>query len=167
MITIREYRPDDAPTLWVVYFSAIRETAAKDYSPEQIATWAPDTFDPSLWATRMAGIAPFVAERDGHVVGYADVQPNGYIDHFFVAGHAARQGVGSSLMRRIHSRAESAGLASLFSDVSITARPFFEHWGFAIEQHRQLIVSGVSLTNYRMRKDHPVPLDAALADRCR
>ena len=153
MITIREYRADDAPALWGVYFSAIRETAAKDYTSQQIAAWAPETFDQSLWATRMAGISPFVAEREGRVVGYADVQPNGYIDHFFVAGHAGRQGVGQALMTQIHSHATSTGITSLFSDVSITARPFFEHWGFAVEQRQSLVVAGISLTNYRMRKD--------------
>lgn len=152
MVTIRRFRPDDAPALWSVYFSAIRETAAKDYSPEQIAAWAPESFDESRWAERMAGIAPFVAERDGAVVGYADVQATGYIDHFFVAGHAGRQGVGSQLMLQIHAHASSGGLTSLFADVSVTARPFFEHWGFAVEQQQSLEVAGVSLTNYRMRK---------------
>jgi mRNA-degrading endonuclease RelE of RelBE toxin-antitoxin system len=28
----------------------------------------------------------FVAELNGELVGYADVQGNGYIDHFFVSG---------------------------------------------------------------------------------
>jgi putative acetyltransferase len=152
MITVRRYRPDDAPVLWTVFYSAIRETAAKDYSPEQIAAWAPESFDDALWAQRMTGIAPFVAERDGVVVGYADVQANGYVDHFFVAGHAGRQGVGSHLMQQIHAHADSMGVTSLFSDVSITARPFFEHWGFAVEQQQSLVVAGVRLTNYRMRK---------------
>jgi putative acetyltransferase len=152
-ITIREYRSDDAPALWAVYFSAIWETAAKDYSPQQIAAWAPENFDSALWAKRMAGIAPFVAERGGKVVGYADVQQNGYMDHFFVAAHAGRQGVGQALMHQIHARANSTGLTALFSDVSITARPFFESWGFAVEQEQSLVVAGISLTNYRMRKD--------------
>lgn len=152
MIAIREYRADDAPALRAVYFSAIREVAAKDYSPKQIAAWAPETYDPSRWAARMAGISPFVAERDGLVVGYADVQPSGYIDHFFVAGHAGRQGVGCALMQQIHSRANALTLTSLFSDVSITARPFFEKWGFAVEAEQSMVVAGISLTNFRMRK---------------
>ncbi len=152
MITIRIYRDDAAPALRAVYFSAIHETAARDYTPEQIAAWAPETYDESRWAARMAGIQPFIAERDGIVVGYADVQPNGYIDHFFVSAHAGRQGVGTALMQRIHAQAEATGLTSLFSDVSITARPFFERWGFAVEQEQSLVVAGLSLTNYRMRK---------------
>jgi hypothetical protein len=39
----------------------------------------------------MQGIRPFVAEDEGHIVGYADIQPSGYIDHFFVAGGHARR----------------------------------------------------------------------------
>ena len=152
MITIRRFRPDDAPALWAVYSSAIRELAVRDYSPEQIDAWAPAAFDQAMWARRMEGIKPFVAERDGAIVGYADVQPDGYIDHFFVAGDAARQGVGTELMKRIHHEAASVGVASLFADVSITARPFFERCGFGVEQQRTLVVSGVALRNFRMRK---------------
>lgn len=122
MITIRRYQRDDANALWAVYFSAIHQVAAADYRDEQIEAWAPANFDSAKWSERMRGIAPFVAERDGTIVGYADLQPNGYIDHFFVAGGATRQGIGSRLMEQIHTTAVSSGLESLFSDVSITAR---------------------------------------------
>ena len=153
MIAIRRYRADDVPALWAVFHSAIHQVAARDYSPPQIDAWAPATFDPDMWARRMAGISPFVAERDGEIVGYADVQPSGYIDHCFVAGGATRRGIGSRLMDRIHSHAVSAGLTSLFSDVSITARPFFERWGFVVEKQQRLVLGEISLTNFRMRKD--------------
>ncbi|KAA8701490.1 GNAT family N-acetyltransferase [Pseudomonas cannabina] len=43
---------------------------------------------------------PFVAVLDDHIVGYADVQASGYIDHFFVSGFHARQGIGQRLRRR-------------------------------------------------------------------
>jgi putative acetyltransferase len=69
------------------------------------------------------------------------------------AGAAARQGVGSRLMDRIHSHAVSTGLTSLFSDVSITARPSFERWGFVVEKQQRLVLGEISLTNFRMRKD--------------
>ena len=34
----------------------------------------------------MQALRPLVAEEDGRVVGYADLQASGYIDHFFVSG---------------------------------------------------------------------------------
>ena len=153
--TLRRFAEEDAPALWEVYFSAIRLTAARDYSPEQIEAWAPVGFSPGKWAARMRGIAPFVVEQDGVVAGYADVQRSGYIDHFFVAADFNRQGVGSVLMGAIHAVASEQRIASLFADVSITARPFFEDWGFVVEHERTLELRTATLTNFRMRKQLP------------
>lgn len=61
------------------------------------------------------GEPPFVAEIDGEVVSYADVQPDGYIDQFFVSGIHGRQGIGRRLMERIHEEAMSLGVTALTS----------------------------------------------------
>ena len=150
---IRPFRPGDEPALWAVFHSAVHTTAANDYTPEQRAAWSPPDPDPAAWARRMQGIAPFVAEEDGRIVGYADVQADGYIDHFFVAGGQARRGIGAALMRRIHDEASARGLAALRADVSITARPFFAHWGFRVVREQAVTVRGVTMTNFAMRKD--------------
>ncbi len=151
-LVIRPFRDADAPALWQVFHSAIHGIASRDYSPEQIEVWAPPQWDTAQWAERMRGIQPFVAEREGVIVGYADVQENGYIDHFFVAVNTARQGVGSELMKKIHDTAASQALPSLFAHVSITARPFFERWGFTVEREQTLELGTVALTNFLMRK---------------
>ncbi|MEA3139470.1 MAG: putative acetyltransferase [Gammaproteobacteria bacterium] len=49
----------------------------------------------------MREINPFVADLNGELVGYADVQSNGYIDHFFVSGKHPRRGIGSLIMKKI------------------------------------------------------------------
>jgi putative acetyltransferase len=148
---IRSFTEADAAALWAVYYSAIHETAAADYTAEQIDAWAPAEFDLSRWTERMRGISPFVAERNGEVVGYADLQPTGYIDHFFVSAAVNRRGIGSLLMQRILETAQSRGMESLFADVSVTARPFFEAWGFKAERSQSVSTRGVELLNYRMR----------------
>src|SRR5690349_14446064 len=99
---IRVFRPGDEPALWEVFFSAIHETAAAQYTPAQLNAWAPAQPDLVVWGQRMRGINPFVAEAQGVIIGYADLQHDGYIDHFFVAPSVARQGVGSALMQHLH-----------------------------------------------------------------
>lgn len=155
MIRLRPFRPGDEPALRAVYTSAIRQVACRDYAPAQVDAWAPlewDAQDVADWAARMQGIQPFVAEVDGVVAGYADLQPNGYIDHFFVAGDAGRQGVGGALMRHILAQAEARGLAELTSDVSLTAQPFYAHFGFEIVERRFPSIDGVTLENALMRR---------------
>ena len=151
-VHVRAFRDDDPPALWEVFHSAIHGTASADYTQEQVDAWSPAEVDQARWAARMREIAPFVAEEDDQIIGYADVQADGYIDHFFVATSAARRGVGSALMRQIHASAVERGIGSLYSNVSITARPFFEKWGFVVESEQRPIARGVTMTNFLMRK---------------
>jgi putative acetyltransferase len=152
MIALRDFRPGDEPALRAVFESAIHGTARRDYSQLQVDTWAPREYDAQAWVKRVRGIAPFVASIDDVIVGYADVQTSGYIDHFYVAATAGGQGVGGALMRRLFSRAEEWGLAELTSHVSITAQPFFAHFGFEVVEHRVFDVRGVEMRNASMRR---------------
>ncbi len=108
--------------------------------------------DRDLWANRMRGINPFVAEMDGLPVGYADIQENGYIDHFFVSGRHPRQGIGRALMNVIETEALRLGITELTSDVSRTAQPFFERFGFVVIERRVPVIRGVQVPNALMRK---------------
>jgi putative acetyltransferase len=152
MIRVREFRAGDEPALFEAFYSAVHDIASRDYTQEQVDTWAPRDFEPEEWACRMQGIRPFVAEEDGAVLGYADVQADGYIDHFFVAGSAGRRGVGRRLMGRLHERARELGLTALHSHVSLTAQPFFACFGFEIVAQRRPVIDGVVFSNALMRK---------------
>lgn len=149
---IRLFRWGDEAALFRVYFSAIHDVASRDYTAEQVEAWAPADLDMDLWRRRMRGIRPFVAEIDHQVVGYADVQANGYIDHFFVSGAHQRQGIAAALMARVHDQARALGLTELTSDVSKTAEPFFARYGFAAVERRFPVLRGVTLENALMRK---------------
>ncbi len=75
-------------------------------------------FDPQSHPLRIRGINPFVVELNGRIVAYADLQSNGYIDRFFVPG------------KHLLNDSSYLALLELTSDVSRTARPFFETFGF-------------------------------------
>jgi putative acetyltransferase len=150
---IRAFRVGDEADLHWVFFSAIHGIAIRDYTPEQVNAWAPESVDPALWADRMREILPFVVEHDGKPIAYADIQPTGYMDHFFVAAPFARQGVGSTLMRRLHDEAAVKGIRLLTSNVSRTAQPFFKRWRFSIVEERQPVVRGVVVPNALMKKE--------------
>ena len=152
---IRRFRPGDEAALFNVYFTAIHGVASRDYSPEQVEAWAPADLDAVLWANRIQGIQPFVVELGVEIVGYADVQPDGYVDHFFVSGAHPRQGIGTRLMARIHEDAASLGLTELTSEVSKTAEPFFVLHGFKVVERRFPVLRGVALQNALMRKELP------------
>lgn len=156
---IRPFHPGDEAELRQVFFQAVRTTAAADYSSAQIAAWAPETVDPDKWAARMRGIQPFVAEDVGQILGFADLQPDGYIDMFFVRPIAGRRGVGRALMQTILATAQARAIPSLYSHVSLTARPFFEKFGFVAGPPQTVWIGDIALTNFPMRKSLEVPAE--------
>ncbi len=151
-IHIRRYVQGEEPALFDVYYTAIHLVACRDYTTEQVEAWAPQNLDATLWRDKIRSINPFVAELEGRLVGYADVQSSGYIDHFFVSGAHPRKGVGSSLMRRILDEAQACGISTLTSDVSRTAQSFFERFAFAVVEQRSPVVRGVIVPNALMQR---------------
>jgi len=151
-MNIRPFRIGDESDLFAVFHSSIHGLAVKDYSADQINAWAPENLDRDVWRERIQGISPFVVEHDARLVAYADIQPNGYIDHFFVSAQFARRGIGSMLMQHLHVVASERSIAALFSDVSRTAQPFFEHFGFLVVEQRAPIIRGVAVPNALMHK---------------
>lgn len=149
---LRRFRAGDEPALYRVYFSAVHQIASRDYSLEQVNAWAPVERDEELGDNRMRAINPFVVELDDEIVGYANVQSSGYIDHFFVSGFKPLLGIGRMLMERIHKEAELLCLAELTADVSKTAEPFFARHGFQVVERRSPVRRSVVLHNALMRK---------------
>lgn len=153
IVRIRRFRTGDAPALRAVVHASVHGLACHCYTPEQRAAWAPAEHDAAQWAARMQANQPFVAEADGGAIaGFADLQPGGNIDMFFVAPAFARQGVGHALMAHIHAQAAQQGLARLWADVSLAAEPFFAARGFAVETRQTVERAGVVLHNARMGK---------------
>lgn len=151
-LSIRPFQPTDAHALWQLNYETIRHVCIKDYSLAQIEAWAPDVYQADVWLKRIAAINPFVAFIGSDIVGYADIQADGYIDHFFCNKQHVGKGVGGSLMRCILRSAESNNIERIYAHVSITAKPFFEHFGFKVLTSQIVTVRGVNLKNYVMER---------------
>lgn len=151
-MTIRNFEEGDEQILYNVFYESIHRLACADYDEVQLAAWAPVECDRVHWDKRIRELKPFVALCSGEIAGYADLQPNGLIDHFFVSPSFARRGVGSSLMRTVLSLARAQGLERIHSHVSITAEPFFARFGFSVVMRRFVTIRGQLLPNTLMEK---------------
>ena len=152
-VTVRDFRADDSAVTLSVFLDAITVTASADYTPEQIAAWsAPHERTVTEWGLSRASTNTIVAIVDGSIAGFSDVDNDGYIHMMFVAPEFGRRGVAHALLTEVESRAKSVGTTALWTNASITARPFFEHHGFAVIAEQYPVSRGVQLTNYRMTK---------------
>ena len=106
-----------------------------------------------------------MAEEAGRPVGFAELEPNGHIDRVYVSADRQRRGIGRQLLAAVIAEARRVGLARLFTEASITARPFFEAQGFAVLAPQVVTCRGVEFVNYRMERVLAAPFVASDAGR--
>ncbi|MCM3782007.1 GNAT family N-acetyltransferase [Neobacillus mesonae] len=149
---IRKYQYGEESQLREVFVSSIRENAKNDYSAQQLEAWAPDHINSEAWKDRIKNINPYVVIDGSEILGYADLQDTGYIDHFFVRGGHAGKGIGKLLMKHILKEAKEKKLLQLTSHVSLTAQDFYRKFGFDIVERKKVLKRGIELENALMRK---------------
>ncbi|QDW63223.1 GNAT family N-acetyltransferase [Oerskovia sp. KBS0722] len=149
---LRAYDESDAEATLRVFLRAVRVTASKDYSPEQVAAWGSDDIPLDAWGVKRLQTGTVVAVEGDEVLGFSDVDERGYVDMMFVDPAVTRRGVASALLDHVTRTAREHGAVELTTYASLTARPFFEKHGFVVVEERQPVLRGVSLTNFSMRK---------------
>jgi len=147
---IRAYHLGEEHEIWQLFKQTIHHVNSQDYSQKQLDAWAPTTFDKTLWRNKLRELSSFVCVTEEKIVGYSDLQTNGYIDHFFCHHHYQGKGVGTALMTHIHTLAEQQkNITQLSADVSVTAKPFFEIKGFKVVKQQSVPTRGKILTNFK------------------
>lgn len=149
-VSIRRYRDTDLDAVIAVFQRAVREIAVRDYDAAQIAAWS--TVDRARWRERRLSRPTWVAIRDGAVVGFSDLEPDGHLDMMFVHPGFQGAGIASRLLATVEAAARDGGLTDLFTEASLTAWPFFERRGFQRVAEQQVELRGAILANVRMRK---------------
>lgn len=152
MEIVRDYTADDAGPICRLFYETVRSVNLADYSPEQVGAWAPEVPDPVAWHGRMSGRHTLVAEGDDGLAGFVELEEDGHLDMLYCRRDRVRGGVGARLYAAAEERARQLGLGEIFTEASITARPFFERQGFRVVRRNVVVRSGVELVNFSMEK---------------
>jgi N-acetylglutamate synthase-like GNAT family acetyltransferase len=126
--TVRPAHEGDADVISAVILRALRETNARDYTPEIIAR-VEQGFGPDAVRQLIGKRTVFVAVMDGRVVGTASLDGS-VVRTVFVSPDVQRRGIGKSLMAEIERTARERGIARLAVPSSVTAETFYARLGF-------------------------------------
>jgi len=122
---IREATRKDAPQIVCIFHHTIHTVNTRDYTPEQVNAWSPAVPDAAQWAeTKFPARTTFVADDNGTIAGFGELQDDGHVDCFYCHHNYQRCGVGRAIYQQIENQAHRLGLTRLFVEASITARPF-------------------------------------------
>ncbi|WP_234572522.1 GNAT family N-acetyltransferase [Rhodohalobacter sp. 614A] len=151
-MNIRRFQSIDADQIAQLFHDTIRTVNLGDYTEEQVKVWAPDDIHFRDWNAKCSSKFTLVAESEGIIAGFAQLDFDGHIDCFYCHKDFQGQGVGKLLYSGLENEAQKQGLNKLYVEVSITAKPFFLKMGFTSKKKQEIIVRGVCLINFRMEK---------------
>lgn len=127
---IRLFQSEDTEQIAQLFHDTVRRINIQDYSEEQVIAWSPDNIYFRNWLEVCLSRFTYVAERDKKITGFGELEANGHIDCFYVHCQYQCQGVGREIYRAIEDKALELDLTRLFTEASITAKPFFISRGF-------------------------------------
>ena len=104
--------------------------------------------DLEAWNASLLANGTLVAEEDGEIVGFGDIDETGYLDRLFVHKSHQGEGVGTALCDALEALAPSG----VSTHASITAKPFFEARGYEVVSENVVARDGECLINYLMTK---------------
>ena len=148
-MTLRDYTKTDCAELAELFYDTVHTVNAKDYTHEQLDAWATGKVNLEAWNESFQAHHTVVAEMDGKIVGFGDMDETGYLDRLYVHKDYQRRGVAAAICDALEQRTKAAEFTT---HASITARPFFEKRGYTVAREQQVERRGVWLTNFVMKK---------------
>jgi len=152
VIKIRLFEAQDAEQIARLFHETVREVNIYDYSSHQVRAWAPDDIHFRDWVELCSNRFTYVAENHDVIIGFGDLEPNGYIDCFYCHKNYQRCGIGRRIYQAIEAKAVELSVSQLFTQASITAKPFFQRMGFSVVKEQRVICRGERFINYAMEK---------------
>lgn len=148
---LRKYRSNDCPEMLKLFYDTVHEINKKDYSSEQLDAWTSGIiFD--KWDKSFLSNNTIVAEKNGIIAGFGDMDNNGYLDRLYVNKDYQNMGVGSAIINELEKTAVSNGVFCFTTYSSITAKPFFIKHDYRVLKENTVLKNGIEMRNYFMEK---------------
>lgn len=143
----------DIPQIRALFRSTVLTINTRDYTADEAVDWASCGDDTCHWEKLIAQLYFLVAvDSKGCIIGFSAIRSDGYLHSLFVHKDWQGKGVASALLTATEQYATERQLPVITSEVSITARPFFEKRGYRIEEVQTRQANRLYLKNFKMKK---------------
>ena len=152
MVLVRKALPEDIEIISRLFRNTIKTVNACDYEPQQLRIWSSKYEDKVWWKDRIRTDFFLVAEKENRILGFCSINSEGVLGLMYVHKDYQGNGVGTLLMNELVRYSIKLNIREIVSDVSITAKPFFEKMGFKNTGRQKKVLEGIEFYNIRMSK---------------
>ncbi len=149
----RSGRLNDLQEMQQLFVGTIESVCSSDYNHEQIRAWTSGIENEQRWREVLMHQFVLVALIRECIVGFGSLAKGGCIDMLYVHKNFQGKGIATAILKLLEDEALRLHYVKLFSDVSITAKGFFEKAGFKVVNEQLNLRQGIGLMNFKMVKD--------------
>ena len=146
---LRKYTSNDCIALTELFYNTVHHINRKDYTQYQCNVWATKTVDLEQWNNSFLQHYCIVAEKNGVIVGFGDIDKTGYLDRLFVHYKYQHKKIASAICDELE---KAVNVTEIITYASITAKGFFEKRGYKVIKEQQVKKNCIFFQNYVMTK---------------
>jgi putative acetyltransferase len=150
-VTLRRGNNADHELLGQLMFDAVR-TGPSPYSEAQRAVWVSAPRKGEDWSARLAAQSIFIAESEGHALGFMTLAADGYLDFAYILPKARGLGIFRKLYECVETDARRSGEHRIWVHASLMARPAFKTVGFNEIERETVHIDDIALDRFLMEK---------------
>lgn len=150
---VRRYRWYDLEKVMKLFYDTVHHVCEKDYSPEQLEAWAPETLDRKAWKQSLRSNICFVAESKKELIGFGDLKAGGgEINRLYTHKDYQGLGVAKAIYQELERAAQKFQQDRLLVESSLTGKNFYQRQGFVCTDVVPSYLQDQVFFNYLMEK---------------
>lgn len=154
LYSLRPLTVQDIPQMQELFRATVLTVNARDYTGEEVEDWASCGDSIEHWKELLSANNYIGAvDTQGRIIGFSSMNCNGHLHSMFVHKDWQGKGVASMLLLEVEKMASEYGVHKICTEVSVTARPFFEKRGYMVVAEQKAKANKLYMTNYRMEKE--------------
>ena len=150
---IRPLEEKDILEMQHLFRSTVLNVNLRDYTKEEVVDWGSCGDDVSHWKDLLSQnfyIGAF--DEQGKMAGFSSMNIERYLHSMFVHKDMQGRGVATLLLSEVEKMGKAYGVDEITSEVSLTAKPFFEQKGYKVVKSQKCRANQLELTNFVMCK---------------
>ncbi|HHT7235104.1 MULTISPECIES: GNAT family N-acetyltransferase [Bacillus] len=151
-IKIRTFQKEDLEQVLQLFYETVHTVNAQDYNMLQLQAWAPKRPNRESWLKSLEKNISYVADNNGVIAGFGDYNDEHYIDRLFTHKDYQGKGIASNILQKLEKEAMKLEHRDIYTEASITAKPFFESKGYICIKEQNKQHNGQIFINYIMKK---------------
>jgi len=151
-LKILDYEEGMLDGMMQLFYDTVHTVNARDYRKDQLNNWAPLDINKTFWEQRLKKNVCKVAFINNIMVGFTELVDE-HVETMYVHKDFQRRKVAANLIDELLQIALERNYSVLTTEASLTARPFFEAFGFRVTRVKKKLFNGKDFTNFKMAKD--------------